>query len=124
MVVARRASAGQTRAAAPAKAAEAAMPKLSEVPAPMVIDYLTKLFVIGDVNGDGVLSPMEFADLLGRSGFNLRPEVILKLLREADTTHDNEIDYEEFIPAMLQLQLRCIALGRHTRGSSRHVKVG
>merc|ERR1711871_433403 len=55
-------------------------------------------------NGDGVLSPIEFADLLSRSGFNLRPAVILKLVKEADVNQDGVIEYEEFIPAMLRLR--------------------
>jgi Ca2+-binding EF-hand superfamily protein len=70
----------------------------------MLEDYMRKLFAIGDVNGDGVLSPVEFADLLSRSGFNLRPQVILKLVKEADVNQDGVIEYDEFIPAMLRLR--------------------
>ena len=55
------------------------------------------------MNGDGVLSPIEFADLLSRSGFNLPSNVIIKLVKEADVNNDGVIEYEEFIPAMLRL---------------------
>lgn len=57
----------------------------------MLIDYLQKLFSIADVNRDGVLSPVEFADLLSRSGFNFEPAVIIKLVKEADVNHDGVI---------------------------------
>jgi Ca2+-binding EF-hand superfamily protein len=70
----------------------------------MLEDYMRKLFAIGDVNGDGVLSPVEFADLLSRSGFNLPAEVVLKLVKEADVNQDGVIEYEEFIPAMMRLR--------------------
>ena len=39
-----------------------ALPPLSEIPEAMLKDYMKKLFAIGDVNGDGVLSPTEFAE--------------------------------------------------------------
>jgi len=84
--------------------AAASMPQIADVPDEMLSDYLRKLFAIADVNGDGVLSATEFADLLQRSGFNLPPAVILKLIREADTNEDGLIQYEEFIPAMLRLK--------------------
>merc|ERR1711959_776228 len=84
-------------------AGASAMPNLADVPVSMLEDYLQKLFSIGDVNGDGVLSPTEFADLLSRSGFNLPSNVILKLVKEADVNQDGVIEYEEFIPAMLRL---------------------
>ena len=54
----------------------------------MLIGYLQKLFSIADVNRDGVLSPVEFADLLSRSGFNFEPAVVIKLVKEADVNHD------------------------------------
>merc|ERR1711871_910604 len=91
--------------AAPAKKANIAnnMPSLEEIPTEMLIDYLQKLFSIGDVNGDGVLTPTEFADLLSRSGFNFPPEVILKMVKEADTNQDGVIEFNEFMPAMLSI---------------------
>ena len=36
---------------------------MSDIPTPMIIEYMKKLFAIGDVNGDGVLSPTEFAEV-------------------------------------------------------------
>merc|ERR1711871_1905151 len=80
-----------------------AMPALGDVPPAMLEDYLQKLFAIGDVNGDGVLSPTEFADLLSRSGFNFPSDVILKIVREADVNQDGVIELDEFMPAMLSI---------------------
>ena len=40
-----------------------ALPPLSSIPTHMIIDYMSKLFSIGDTNGDGVLSPTEFAEV-------------------------------------------------------------
>jgi len=91
------------RAAPARKAAPPPMPALKDVPPAMLQDYLRKLFAISDVNGDGVLQPQEFADLLSRSGFNLPPQVILKLVRDADVRHDGVIAYDEYIPAMARL---------------------
>jgi len=94
---------GAKKQAPAAQSSAPAMPSVQDVPPAMLEDYMKKLFMIGDVNGDGVLSPTEFVDLLSRSGFNLPPEVILKLAREADVNQDGVIEYEEFIPVMLRL---------------------
>ena len=40
----------------------AGLPPLSAIPNDMLVDYMRKLFAIGDVNGDGVLTPVEFAE--------------------------------------------------------------
>merc|ERR1711865_1239086 len=80
-----------------------AMPNPADVPADMMADYLQKLFKVADSNDDGVLSPIEVAELLSRSGFNFPDHVILSLVKAADVNEDGVIEYEEFVPAMLGL---------------------
>merc|ERR1711865_1204733 len=80
-----------------------AMPNPADVPADMMADYLQKLFKVADSNDDGVLSPVEFAELLSRSGFNFPEHTIIALVRAADVNEDGVIEYEEFVPAMLGL---------------------
>merc|ERR1711998_708796 len=82
---------------------EFAMPDPADVPADMMADYLQKLFKVADTNDDGVLSPVEFADLLSRSGFNFPAHVVVSLVKAADVNEDGMIEYEEFVPAMLGL---------------------
>merc|ERR1711865_962227 len=82
---------------------EFAMPNPADVPADMMADYLQKLFKVADSNDDGVLSPVEFAELLSRSGFNFPDHMILSLVKAADVNEDGVIEYEEFVPAMLGL---------------------
>jgi Ca2+-binding EF-hand superfamily protein len=82
---------------------EAGMPNPADVPADMMADYLQQLFKIADSNDDGVLSPVEFAELLSRSGFNFPAHVIVSLVKAADVNEDGVIEYEEFVPAMLGL---------------------
>merc|ERR1711959_655092 len=79
------------------------MPNPADVPADMMADYLQKLFKIADTNDDGVLTPIEFADLLSRSGFNFPAHGIVSLGKAADVNEDGVIEYEEFVPAMLGL---------------------
>merc|ERR1711865_745731 len=86
---------------------EFAMPNPADVPADMMADYLQKLFKVADSNDDGVLSPIEFAELLSRSGFNFPDHVILSLVKAADVNEDGVIEYEEFVPAMLALMEAC-----------------
>jgi len=92
-------------AAAVVPAAQSTMPNLGEVPPEMLERYLTKLFQVGDINGDGVLSYGEMAALLERSGFNLTPNQISDLVTASDTDGDRVISYQEFISvAMAMLQ--------------------
>merc|ERR1712166_257441 len=77
------------------------VPMWDEVPADMLERYLAKLFQIGDTNGDGVLQPQEFLELLTRAGLRFPPKLVLKLFLEADTNGDGVIEYDEFMPAML-----------------------
>merc|ERR1712166_456013 len=67
----------------------------------MLERYLEKLFQIGDTNGDGVLQPVEFLELLTRAGLRFPAKLVLKLFLEADTNGDGVIEYDEFMPAML-----------------------
>ena len=60
------------------------MPSIEDVPAEMLERYLYKLFHVADTNGDGVLQPEEFADLLSRSGFNFSRSLIGQLVDAAD----------------------------------------
>jgi len=84
-------------------AAKEAMPNLADVPPRMLEDYLTKLFQVADTNGDGVLQPEEFQNLLEMSGFNLPTEIVVELLEAADVNHDGVIEYGEFIPVALEM---------------------
>merc|ERR1712166_925854 len=82
---------------------ESGMPNPADVPADMMVDYLQKLFKIADSNDDGVLSPVEFAELLSRSGFNFPDHMIIQMIKAADVNEDGVIEYEEFVPAMMGL---------------------
>merc|ERR1712195_208426 len=83
--------------------ADSGMPNPADVPADMMVDYLQKLFKIADSNDDGVLSPVEFAELLSRSGFNFPDHMIIQMIKAADVNEDGVIEYEEFVPAMMGL---------------------
>merc|ERR1712178_345928 len=76
------------------------MPMWDEVPEAMLEKYLTKLFAIGDTNGDGVLQPQEFVELLARCGLRFPADIVLDIFLKADTNQDGVIQYEEFLPAM------------------------
>jgi Ca2+-binding EF-hand superfamily protein len=65
--------------------------------------YFQRLFKIGDTNGDGVLQPEEFANLLRQSGFNFDPAQIQEISRAADVNGDGLIQYEEFVPALMAI---------------------
>jgi len=83
----------------------APMPRMQDVPAPMLERYFKKLFNIADLNGDGVLQPAEFKKLLQLSGFNIPSAKINELMAAADVNQDGVIQYEEFIPVAMQLVL-------------------
>ena len=70
------------------------MPNLADVPAAQLSRYMSKLFQIGDTNGDGVLQPVEFLELLTRAGLRFPANLVLKLFLEADTNHDGVIEYD------------------------------
>jgi Ca2+-binding EF-hand superfamily protein len=97
------AGAKDAKNAAPAPAAAPAMPNLEDVPEEMLERYLQKLFQIADTNGDGVLQPDEFANLLQKSGFNFPPSMVARLVDAADINYDGVIEYDEFVPAMISI---------------------
>ena len=76
------------------------MPNWDEVPHDVLETYLGKLFAIGDTNGDGVLQPLEFLELMYRCGLQFPDEVILEIFVKADANKDGVIQYDEFIPIM------------------------
>jgi len=65
--------------------------------------YFKELFAIGDENGDGVLQPEEVRSLCEMSGFNMTPEMVDTVIKEADKNNDGVIDYTEFVPMLLSL---------------------
>jgi len=85
------------------EAGAAPMPRMQDVPPPMLERYFRKLFSIADTNRDGVLQPEEFKRLLELSGFNFSAVQIANLMDAADTNHDGVIQYEEFLPVALSL---------------------
>eukprot|EP00658_Telonema_sp_P-2_P061962 TRINITY_DN5061_c0_g1_i1.p1 TRINITY_DN5061_c0_g1~~TRINITY_DN5061_c0_g1_i1.p1 ORF type:complete len:426 (-),score=148.90 TRINITY_DN5061_c0_g1_i1:263-1540(-) len=75
----------------------------SQVDADQLESYLRQLFVIGDQNKDGVLQPAEMAKLLKMCGFGLSASEILEVLEKADLNGDGVIQYEEFVPAAVEI---------------------
>lgn len=59
--------------------------------------YLTQLFKIADANGDGVLQPTEYVQLMRLSGLKFSDDMVLQGLTEADTNQDGVIDYAELV---------------------------
>merc|ERR1711957_683981 len=86
---------------------EFAMPNPADVLADMMADYLQKLFKVADSNDDGVLSPVEFAELLSRSGFNFPEHMIISLVKAADVNEDGVIEYELTTLQMLARACQC-----------------
>ena len=82
---------------------QSSMSNIVDLPTTRIIMYMRELFTKGDENGDGVLSPTEFANLMKRSGFKFPPELILKLVKDADLNGDGMIQFEEFMPIMLEM---------------------
>ena len=89
--------------AAPVDISDISMPNPADVPADMMADYLQKLFKVADSNDDGVLSPIEFAELLRRSGFKLPDHMIIQMIKAADVNEGGVIEYENLVPAMMGL---------------------
>ena len=82
---------------------ENGMPNPADAPAHTMADYLQKLFKVADSNDDGVLSPIDFAELLTRLNLDFPDHVILSLVDAADVNGDGVIDYKAFEPAMIGL---------------------
>jgi hypothetical protein len=85
--------------------------------------YLRKLFLLGDTDRNGVLDPQEIAVLLVQSGLDFSWRTVRAIMERADVNHDGTthwnalectvnphpnptvgvIDYEEFLPMMMQI---------------------
>ena len=63
---------------------------------------LQMLFELGDRNKDGVLDQNELVHLLGVSGFDFDIEQVAKLIKKCDTNGDGVLQYEEFLPMMME----------------------
>lgn len=68
-----------------------------------LVEMLTKLFLKGDVDGNGVLDAKEFKKLLNESDLGLSQKEIKILYTQADLNEDGAVEYREFIPACVQL---------------------
>ena len=66
-------------------------------------DELKEAFRVFDRDNDGFITPQELRSLLISLGLDSSPEVIRKMIGEADRNRDGKIDYHEF---------RLLALGK------------
>ena len=66
-----------------------------ELPDPVA--RLRREFAEHDRNGDGHISPDEFAAAMGKLGVDLSPHDIEEMIREADLDGDGVIDFIEFV---------------------------
>lgn len=80
-----------------------ALPELKDISVPVLDRYFRRLFTLADTDGNGVLDPKEFHDLLEKSGLGFTNKLIRKVLMEADINQDGNIQWEEFIPVMLEI---------------------
>lgn len=79
------------------------VPNLKDVSVPVLERYLRRLFALHDTDNNGVLDQKEFAKLLEKSGLGFTKKLIRKLLIEADANEDGVIQYEEYLPVMLEI---------------------
>jgi Ca2+-binding EF-hand superfamily protein len=79
------------------------MPDINVIERAQLESYFQRLFAIGDINNDGVLSPEEFESLLRKSGFNFDDNTIGEIMDSADVNHDGVIEYDEFVPAIMAM---------------------
>merc|ERR1711939_1074179 len=84
-------------------AAASTIPNFADVPPAMLERYLSRLFLIGDTTGDGVLQFQEFLELLTRCGLRFPAEIVLEIFLLADTNQDGALQCDEFIPAMMAI---------------------
>ena len=68
-----------------------------------VMAALQKEYQAADVNGDGVLQPLEMVGLLTQVPFNLSYREAAAVVNETDVNQDNLISFEEFAPTVLNL---------------------
>jgi len=83
------------------------LPEVWDMTTEEIIISFQKIFDMGSHSAEGfegqrVLYPDEFADLLSRSNFNFTQEHIEKIVEEADLNHDGVIVFDEFMPALLR----------------------
>ena len=92
-----------------AKATTAAAPAESEAPTALdfskysptqLKQYMSKLFQIGDADGNGSLDREEVKALLGWSGFQFKLRTVDEVLEQCDKNGDGVIDYDEFVSLM------------------------
>jgi Ca2+-binding EF-hand superfamily protein len=79
------------------------VPDLQEVSPAVLERYLRRLFSIADVDNNGVLDQREFSKLLQKSGLGFSQRMIRKLMMEADSNQDGVIQYDEYVPIMLEI---------------------
>lgn len=66
-------------------------------------DELREAFRVFDKDGDGYISPQELKSLLISLGLDASPEIVRRMIGEADRNRDGKIDFSEF---------RALALGK------------
>ena len=62
------------------------------------------MFCIFDKNGDGYISRPELKEALNKLGEEFSDEEVESMIKEADTDHDGEISYQEFVRVMTKPQ--------------------
>jgi len=80
-----------------------------------LIEELERLFLIYDVNNDGVLQLEEFKHLLENSGFRFPSDIQQQIFDAVDLNNDGVIEWQEFVPAMLRV-LRQLYQAEHNEG--------
>jgi len=92
------------QAASPEERNDIRKPLSLEDHSPEVLQvYFQRLFQMADADGSGALEPSEVSELLTLSGFQMEPHAIKQVIEQADVNHDGSIDFEEFVPMMVNL---------------------
>merc|ERR1719198_2232945 len=65
-------------------------------------EYLTKLFIESDSDGNGYLDYREFKNIMHAADMGLSDDEIYMLMEEADENMDGKIEYKEFIPLAVE----------------------
>jgi len=80
-----------------------ALPNLADISLPVLERYFRRLFALADTDSNGVLDPREFHNLLDKSGLGFDARLIRKVMQEADVNKDQMIQWEEFVPVMIEI---------------------
>jgi Ca2+-binding EF-hand superfamily protein len=80
-----------------------ALPDLKDISTAVLERYFRRLFALADTDNNGVLDPREFHNLLEKSGLGFSPRLIRKVMVEADINEDKMIQWEEFVPVMIEI---------------------